>query len=450
MWFTQLGTYGGSKSGTASFDISAYISSNTTIRFENRSTNWEFGEHVKIDDVQIALSGGCVQCVEAIRLQSSFPKAVKADQVWNTANYLQGQNLTVAVVDSGIVEAADLHAGTGQSRVVARVQFASSAVSSDDYYGHGTHIAGIISGNGLEGRGDYVGIAPRANLVDVKVMDDTGCGLMSDVVVGLQWVYDHRAEYNIRVVNLSLNSTVPESYHTSPLDAAVEILWFNGIVVVVSSGNAGANGVYPPANDPFVITVGAVDDRGTSSISDDVVASFSAYGVPDGHAKPELVAPGTDIVSLLSSDDNNLGSSHPANIVNGPDGSRYFRMSGTSMAAPIVSGAAALLLQDEPTLTPDQVKYRLMATANKNWSGYNAAQAGAGYLDISAAVNGTTTHSANTGLTASQLLWTGSTPVAWGSVQWGSVQWGSVQWGSVQWGSVQWGSVQWGSDYWGP
>jgi len=448
--FTQLGTYGSSQSGVASYDISAYVSSNTTIRFENRSSNWESGEYVKIDNVQIALSGGCVQCADITRLLSSFPKSIKADQLWNTTKYLQGQNLTVAVVDSGIVEAADLRSATGQSRVVARVRFAGSNASSDDFYGHGTHVAGIIAGNGLESRGNYVGIAPRAGLIDVKVMDDTGAGLMSDVVAGLQWVYDHRAEYNIRVVNLSLNSTVAESYHTSPLTAAVEILWFNGIVVVVSSGNAGANAVYPPANDPFVITVGATDDKGTSSLSDDAVASFSAYGTPNGFSKPDLVAPGKDIVSLLSSDDNNLGSSHPANRVDGPDGSRYFRMSGTSMAAPMVSGAAALLLQDEPNLTPDQVKYRLTATANKSWWGYNAAKAGAGCLDIYAAVSGTTTQSANIGITASQLLWTGSTPVAWGSVQWGSVQWGSVQWGSVQWGSVQWGSVQWGSDYWGP
>ena len=125
------------------------------------------------------------------------------------------------------------------------------------------------------------------------------------------------------------------------------------------------------------------------------------------------------------------------------------------MSAPIVSGAVALLLQDEPNLTPDQVKYRLKATANKTWPGYDVERAGAGYLDIYAAVKGTTTQSANTGIAASRLLWTGSTPpvwdsVQWGSVQWGSVQWGSVQWGSVQWGSVQWGSVQWGSDYWGP
>ena len=255
--------------------------------------------------------------------------------------------------------------------------------------------------------------------------------------------------YNIRVVNLSLNSTVDESYHTSPLDAAVEILWFNGIVVVVAAGNNGTAGVR--STRPPTIPSSSPSARPTTwarpALSDDVVATFSAYGTTlDGFAKPDLVAPGRNIVSLLASDTMPRPSSTP-----GPraDGS-YFRMSGTSMAAPMVSGAVALLLQDEPGLTPDQVKYRLMATANKSWPGYNATTAGAGYLDIYAAVNGTTTQTANTGTTASQLLWTGSEPVNWGSVQWGSVQWGSVQWGSVQWGSVQWGSVQWGSDYWGP
>jgi serine protease AprX len=128
----------------------------------------------------------------------------------------------------------------------------------------------------------------------------------------------------------------------------------------------------------------------------------------------------------------------------------YFKMSGTSVSAPMVSGAVAILLQDEPDLTPDQVKYRLMATANKTWPGYVAATAGAGYLDIYAAVNDTTTQSANTGLTPSQLIWTGSEPVAWGSVNWNSVNWNSVNWNSVNWNSVNWNSVNWNSDYWGP
>jgi serine protease AprX len=205
--------------------------------------------------------------------------------------------------------------------------------------------------------------------------------------------------------------------------------------------------LYPPANDPFVITVGATDDKGTVSIDDDVVTSFSAYGVTsDGFAKPDLVAPGTNIVGLTGNSGAGMQVTHPDHIVGGD----YFRMSGTSTSAPMVAAAAALLLQDEPQLTPDQVKYRLMATANKTWASYDAAKAGAGYLDVYATVYSDTVESANTGTTASQLLWTGPTPVTWSSVQWNSVQWNTVQWTSVQWTSVQWTSVQWNSDYWGP
>jgi serine protease AprX len=269
--------------------------------------------------------------------------------------------------------------------------------------------------------------------------------MASDVIEGLQWIYENKDIYNIKVVNISLNSSVAESYQVSPLDAAAEILWFNGIVVVVSAGNNGTATLYPPANDPFVITVGAADDKGTQSLNDDDVASFSAFGTTeDGFAKPDLVAPGRNIISLLASTTSNVYVYHPANRVN----DLLFRMSGTSMSAPMVSGAVALLLQDEPGLTPDQVKYRLTTTANKNWPAYNAVNAGQGYLDIYAAVHGTTTQSANTGLTPSQLLSTGSNPITWGSVGWNSVGWNSVGWNSVGWNSVGWNSVGWNSVGW--
>ena len=284
------------------------------------------------------------------------------------------------------------------------------------------------------------------NLVNVKVSNNVGNATTSDLIDGLQWIKDNKATYNIKVVNISLNSTVAESYHTSPLDAAVEILWFNGIVVVVAAGNNGTGTgpvtLYPPANDPFVITVGATDDKGTPALSDDAMAVFSAYGTTeDSFAKPDLVAPGRNLISLLASTSAYGYVNHPVHRVD----ASYFRMSGTSMAAPVVSGAVALLLQDEPGLTPDQVKYRLKATANTTWAGYTAAQAGAGYLDIYAAVNGTTTQSANTNQVVSTLLTTGSGAVN-SAVNWNSVNWNSVNWNSVNWnsGQLEFGQLEFG------
>jgi serine protease AprX len=392
-------------------------------------------------------SSVCSQCVDTSNLANAYIKAIRANQVWNVSPYIQGQGIGVAVIDSGINPNGDLYTNMGVNRQVADIRFNSDYNQSPfDGYGHGTHVSSIIGGDGSESSGKYIGVAPMVNVINVKVSNDDGSARMKDIVQGLQWVLENKDTYNIRVVNLSLNSVVEESYNTSPLDAAVEILWFNSVVVVVSAGNKGSGAIYPPANDPFVITVGAVDDKGTGAITDDKLASFSAYGTSeDGAVKPDLVAPGTNIVARLVNQNMGLAGSHPANKV----GNQYFRMSGTSMSAPMVSGAVALLLQDEPGLTPDQVKYRLMATANKSWDGYNSKKAGAGYLDIFAAVNGTTSESANTGLFPSQLLSTGSEPITWGSVGWESVGWESVGWESVGWESVGWESVGWESDYWG-
>ena len=205
----------------------------------------------------------------------------------------------------------------------------------------------------------------------------------------------HKSAYNIRVVNLSLNSTVSDSYNVDPIDAAAEVLWFNGIVVVASAGNNGGNnGVYAPANDPFVITVGAVDDHGSTNVAKHTLAPYSAYGTTtDGYSKPDLVAPGSNLVSLSGNVNCVLCVAHADHVVNGPSGSIYLRMSGTSMAAAVASGAVALLLQSNPGLTPDQVKYRLEATAHALGTG-----TGAGEVNVYGAVHGTGTASANTGL----------------------------------------------------
>jgi serine protease AprX len=391
----------------------------------------------------------CTQCVDTTNLLNAYIKTIKADQVWNASAYTQGQGIGLAIVDSGINPNGDLYTNMGVNRQIADIRFNNDYnLNPSDGYGHGTHVSSVAGGDGSESGGKYIGVAPMVNIINVKVSNDDGSALLKNVVLGLQWVLENKDKYNIRVVNLSMNSTVAESYHTSALDAAVEILWFNKIVVVASAGNQGSGAIYPPANDPFVITVGATDDKGTSNISDDTVASFSAYGMTlDGISKPDLVAPGKNIVARLVNSNMGLALAHPENKVsNGV----YFRMSGTSVSAPMVSGAVALLLQDEPNLTPDQVKFRLMETANKSWSGYKATSAGAGCLDVYAAVYGTTTQSANTGFYPSQLLYTGSTPMTWSSVGWNSVGWNSVGWNSVGWNSVGWNSVGWNSDYWGP
>ncbi|MEZ4868762.1 MAG: S8 family peptidase [Caldilineaceae bacterium] len=382
-------------------------------------------------DAPMIETGGPDGRVSTTNLRTVYNRAIRADQLW--AQGYQGSTVGVAVIDSGIDRwAPDLS------------DHVSVLLGGADWYGHGTHVAGIIAGNGASSRGKYIGVAPKAKLFDVSFASRDGQITTSYFINAIQLILQYKSYYDIRVVNLSFNSTVAESYLTSPLNAAIEILWFNGIVVVVSAGNNGTATLYPPANDPFVITVGATDDKGTASIADDTVAPFSAYGTtPDGFAKPDLVAPGRHIVSLLAPS-SAFQADHPGNIVD----TTYFRMSGTSAAAPMVAGAVALLLQAEPNLTPDQVKYRLMATANKNWPNYNGAKAGAGYLDVYAAVHGATTQSANTGIRASRLLWTGTTPATWGSVSWNSVSWNSVSWNSVSWNSVSWNSVSWNSDYW--
>jgi len=366
-------------------------------------------------------------------------------QVWNLRDKsglrLTGRGIGIAIVDSGISSDADFNS-------ISRDSFNPNASSVNDTFGHGTHVAGIAAGNGSANPA-LAGVAPGVDIISCRIADEEGNASESDAVAALQFIFENRVKYNIRVVNLSVNCGVPQSYTESPLDAAAEILWFNGIVVVASAGNNANTGVQTinaaPANDPFIITVGAADEKATTAISDDVVASFSAYGVTrDGVAKPDIIAPGTNIWSVLSKS-SEWASIAPDRV--SPDG-EYFRISGTSMAAPMVAGTAALLLQDEPNLTPDQVKYRLIM------SGRNVAGADGNYpyLSAYAAVTGNSSQSDNTGIPVSTLLTTGENPVnssvMWNSVMWNSVMWNSVMWNSVMWNSVMWNSVMWNSVMW--
>ena len=227
-------------------------------------------------------------------------------------------------------------------------------------------------------RGKYIGVAPDANLIAVKASDEAGNSTVLDVINGIQFVVDHKAEFNIRVLNLSVSSDTPQSYKTDPLDAAVEYAWQKGIVVVAASGNRGAAAdavKYAPGNDPFVISVGGVDEDGNYGRGARAVWS-STGRTQDGFAKPDVMAPGAHIVSVLAP-----SSAFLALCPNCAIGGAYFKAGGTSMAAPVVAGAAALLLQARPTLTPDQVK-TLLTQTDKPIQG----QAGAGEIDVERAL----------------------------------------------------------------
>jgi serine protease AprX len=222
-------------------------------------------------------------------------------------------------------------------------------------------VGGIIAGNGLNRSssdplyGQYIGVAPHADLVSIKVSDDNGNATVLDVIYGLQFAVDHQADYNIRVINMSLDSTTPQSYTTDPLDAAVESAWMQGMVVVAAAGNRGTASdavQYAPANDPYAITVGAVDENGSSNPQDDTIASWSSQGTTqDGIQKPDVYAPGAHIVSVLAPNSAFAGYCPSCTV-----GGAYIRASGTSLAAPVISGLVADLLQYHPNWTPNMVK----------------------------------------------------------------------------------------------
>jgi serine protease AprX len=318
--------------------------------------------------------------------------AVQANRAWSRAT---GRGVGVAVIDTGIAgDLVDFQTpGWQGSRVIASAVTNPCAKDANDHYGHGTHVAGLIAGNSLLYPtdqalfGKYMGVAPRANLVSVKVSDDEGNTTVLDVIYGIQFAVDNKTPYNIRVINLSLSSAAAESYTTDPLDAAVEQAWNSGITVVAAAGNEALtnDGVtYSPANDPWVITVGALDDKGTMTRLDDTLAPWSSRGLTqDGVRKPEVLAPGVGLVSTLAPN-SDFAHMCPACIVDG----RYFRAGGTSMATGVVSGAAALLIEAHPNWTPAQVKGALQATV------VDVPGAG-GVIDANAALDSNSTATVN-------------------------------------------------------
>ncbi len=322
-----------------------------------------------------------------------------------------GKGVAVAVIDSGIAGHADLQdPATGQSRVVYRESFV--AAPAQDRHGHGTHVAGIIGGGGYASGGALRGIAPQALLVDLQALDENGAGTDSSVVAALERAVELKERFGIRVVNVSLGRPVHESYTRDPICRAAEAAWKAGLVVIVAAGNAGRYGfpgsggywtVTAPGNDPYVLTVGAMKSMGTPGRGDDLVASYSSRGPTsfDGVVKPDLVAPGNRVTAASAGPASALARQFPEAVV-GLGSSQYLTLSGTSVAAAVASGAAALLLEKEPDLTPDLVKFRLMKAAGKSFpstsilvdevsgqvyrSQYDVFTIGAGYLDIPGAL----------------------------------------------------------------
>src|SRR5437588_1958817 len=264
----------------------------------------------------------------------------------------------IAIVDSGVQARADFG-----SRLVASVNICSlcAPTASGDDEGHGTMVAGVAAGASV----NYPGGAKNAPIVSVRTADASGQSLESDVVAAADWIDAHAKQYNIRVANFSLATADTTSIRVDPLDKAVERLWLDGIVVVAAAGNHGsASGPvqmsYAPGNDPFIITVGALDQHMTSDPSDDTVPDWSAYGTTiDGFSKPDVSAPGRYMVSSVP-----MGSTIATTVPDRVLAPGYMWMSGTSFATPVVSAAAAQILARHPDWTPDQVKGALMLTAN--------------------------------------------------------------------------------------
>jgi serine protease AprX len=331
--------------------------------------------------------------------------AVGARAVQSEMGYT-GAGVGVAIIDSGITSWHDDLTQTGSSslirtnagqRVVGFVDFVNGRSTTYDDNGHGTHVAGTVAGNGYDSYGARAGIAPDAHLVALKVLDERGRGVISDVILALEWVVVNKNLHNIRVANLSVGAAVTESYRTDPLTLAAKRAVNAGIVIVAAAGNLGKNAagqkqygaITAPGNAPWVLTVGASNHQGTVNRNDDIVAAYSSYGptAVDYEAKPDLVAPGTGIVSL-SDPTSTFYTTKASYLLSGSRPTAYkpyLSLSGTSMAAPIVSGTVALMVQANPSLTPNLVKAMLQYTAQE-YSGYDALTQGAGFLNSRGAV----------------------------------------------------------------
>jgi len=405
---------------------------------------------------------------------------IGADGMW--ARGYTGKGVGVALVDTGVVPVRGLDSGNVENGPDLSFESQSPDLRHYDTFGHGTHMAGIIAGDESASLLDldrFQGVAPDARLTSLKVATNDGAVDVSQVVAAVDWVVEHRNDdpnHPIRVLNLSYGTDGTQDYRVDPLTHAVENAWRAGIVVVVSGGNEGfaSPKLNNPAYDPYVLTVGAADTQGTVWTRDDTVPDFSSRG--DAGRRVDVTAPGRSIVSLRDPG-SYLDVAHPGARV----GDRYFKGSGTSQAAAVVSGAVALLLQQRPGLAPDQVKSLLRSTAAP-MPAADAAGRGAGEIDlaaarVTAAPTGTQSWARSSG-TGSLELARGTQHVADGDVEltgeqdilapwkagtwarnstsgsswvggrWNGTDWTGSCWCASTWSGASWSSVAWAGRSW--
>ena len=394
-----------------------------------------------------------------------------------------GAGIGVAVLDSGIATTSDLES----SRIVGWKDFVKKAKQPYDDAGHGTFVAGLIAGDGTASlpldQGGYAdvqfrGVAPQANIVGVKVLDSTGQGRASSVMAGILWSIAHKRDYNIRVLNLSIGSNPVAPADFDPIAKAVEFAWKNGITVVCAAGNEGEfgpGGILSPGNSPYVITVGATDTLQTKKVSDDIMTFYSSSGPTlwDEYAKPDLVAPGNRLISVRVPG-SYIDTTFPQNLIavdtyapTAPAGTEpsYLMLSGTSTSAPVGSGVAALMIGADPSLSPDDVKVRMMETADP-LRGATRLQQGAGLLDAAGALasdarsqgyalsedvgDGTTILTEDDYAAWEQIAWTkyGWTKFRWTKFRWTKFRWTGVSWTKFRWTKFRWTDVAWTKFRW--
>lgn len=311
-------------------------------------------------------SASMERAINKVYLDERVYKLIDVSSVTIGADFANGLGMTgkgigVAVVDTGVYPHSDLV--TPKNRIIGFRDLINNKTSPYDDDGHGTHVAGIVAGNGFSSSGKYMGIAPDANIIGIKVLDGEGSGSISDVIAGIQWAIDNQRKYNIKIINMSLGSRAKTSYKDDPLCKAVDRAIDLGISVCAAAGNNGPSSstINSPATSPNTIVVGASNDKKDADKSP--IANFSSRGPTiDNLHKPDILAPGVDITSL----NNTPGE--------------YQTLSGTSMATPIVSGCCALLYEHNPDMKPSEVKNLIISNADN--LGFSRDAQGYGLLNI--------------------------------------------------------------------